>query len=283
MYYINIHLIRVVFLTYCCFLLTLNAEASAAKEKPITYPEEAKAILKFMGINSLQQSGGEEAISKLLTTIDMYVGNVKNENSLQIGCNAGEQVDYIKKFGYDKICGIDIKLENIHQAKIKYPDNYFVLGDARQINDLFYADNFSLIFLINTASAVEEKINLWQKIKHVTKTHGILAIMDFSIKEGSHLNFHKLNNDPKFPLNISHTKNVMNYIHWDILAIEDVSAEYLLWYKKVHHDIVSDEKKILAAGFKIEEINFLLSYIKNIIDMMEQGNLKADIIIAKKD
>lgn len=73
-----------------------------------------------------------------------FIGNLKIDNALEVGCNIGNQLALLQKQGFKNLCGIEIFLEAVERAKIHTKGINIIQGSAF---DLPFKDNyFDLVF-----------------------------------------------------------------------------------------------------------------------------------------
>ena len=110
-----------------------------------------------------------------LKIIISYAKNNKFVKLLDIGCGTGYHVHMLTKMKYDAI-GLDKSQHMIEQAKLKYSNCTFVVGDFLQ-NNLFDYNTFThLICLNKTFYALKDKELFFEKCSFLLNADGLLIL-----------------------------------------------------------------------------------------------------------
>lgn len=262
--------------------------AAAPKKDEVVFIDKTKQLMSEIKGQDFSHIGGVSAINTLTASIydNGCSEEARSDNALEVGCGFGGTANFMHSSGYDSLWALDIKEDAIKSAKAKYPAINFINTDATQIADEFESDFFSLVFMINTAYAIQDQNALWQNVKRVSKKGATLAVLDYSlgsnIAEGEIFEFTKLNGKMLYPIDIEGTKRIFNYIGWDIVKIEDITEDFKAWHRELLTDIENKQELLESAGYTEDQISFTYDNIVNTVQLLEEGKLGGSIIIAKK-
>lgn len=268
------------------FLFTVTdsiASSGGGDSEKKVVADRSKQIISKLKVGGFSHIGGVKALSIIMAEIDEAAPNMRSENALEIGCGFGGSANFIQNSGYSNIWAIDKKSDAIDYAMAKYPDIKFKAADILDITDEFSEEFFSLAYIINTASGISDQNNLWQEVKSICKEGAILAIMDYSMPTRSDSTV-LLKPDAKirYPIPLEDTKRIMNYIGWEIISEKDITHDFKQWHLDAIAEIVARSELLMSAGFSEDEINYVVDYYRNIVELLDEKKIGGTILIARK-
>jgi len=168
-----------------------------------------------------------------------YVEN--GDKVLDVGCGNGRLLELLKDKNIDYI-GSDVAEKLINIAKRKYPQNKFLVADARELS--FPENSFDKVFLIAVLHSIpseEFRLQILKKIREILKPGGllILTVWDIWRKEAILL--------------------ILKYLFLKLIGQSklDFKDVFVAWADKTdryYHFFTKKGLKnlVLRAGFKIE-------------------------------
>ncbi|HQF36277.1 MAG TPA: class I SAM-dependent methyltransferase [Candidatus Dojkabacteria bacterium] len=96
---------------------------------------------------------------------------LKGKKVLCIGCGSGEECEFLKERGADKVIGIDISEGLINIAKKKYPEIEFHVMDVENMK--FEKDSFDYVYSSLTMHYLSNWIVALKAIRKILKKRGI--------------------------------------------------------------------------------------------------------------
>lgn len=274
--------IRYITLLSLIFIPVESSFAAGGSNDNPAIEDKTRLLISKIHSDNFSHVGGEQALNIMLKQFEPYSNN-RDDKILEVGSGYGATANYIYERGFKNITGIDIKEEYVRSASENYPAIEFKTSDVTTLTDDFFEDQFSLVFMINTAVAIADKPALWQKIKNISKRGAILITVDFIVKDKSHLNaFTKPDGSPRYPILLAEAERYMKFIGWRVLEKTDITKKYLKWYSEYIENIKENYSSYLVTGFTAEELDYATEYFEHIIDLLNSGKLAGYIIIAKK-
>lgn len=151
----------------------------------------------------------------------------KNANILEIGCNAGRNLDYLYSKGYRRLTGIEIGIEPEEVMKKTFPDAYnvttYIVGNAYEEILKLPSSCYDLVFCHSVLVNIAPRWNaIFKEMARVSKSY--ILIME---SEGSY---------NSYPRNFEKMFRKANYRQ--------------ILYKLYR---LSDEKRILAPNFSRQD------------------------------
>lgn len=266
-------------------LIKSNSYASEEEKKKIS-PElikRSELLLCSVMQGDCGHVGGIDSLMMLLNKAIEISPNIINGNSLDVGSGTGKDANLLYQNGFSKMWGMDIDEASVKSAQEQYPGVIFKNGDALKINDLFEEDFFDFVYLLNTASDIKDKPELFQKLKVICKPGSLIAILDFSSKETSHSSSkHDLTASPFHPINVEQLSLFLKIIGFEIIEIIDVTSDFESWYSSALSEITNRKNLSLAVGFTLEEMSLLETFLKEKIDLLKNNKIGGVLIFARK-
>jgi len=268
-----------------CTLILINSNysfGSAGKKEiamPMTRPE---LFLNTIMNGDSGHAGGIDALIMMLARAKDISPNITSGNSLDMGCGFGSDTNFAYRGGLSKIWGIDIDDTAIKYAQEHYPDIAFKKGDALKINDLFEEDFFDFVYLLNVASEIRDKPELFQKLKVVCKRDSLIAILDFSLKDKEIGELNNLNRHTFHPIDLEKLSMFLKVIGLEIIEVVDVTSDYVSWYSSILSAIDARRSLSIAAGYTEDEIGKVETFVNERIKLLTGNKLGGVLIFLRK-
>jgi phosphoethanolamine N-methyltransferase len=261
-----------IFLVIC---MLLNSAISYVNQ-----PNSKRLLLSTLRDGDYAHAGDKEAIDLVLETVLSINPNIRNGKVLDVGCGFGGTLEYIKTQGFQHLYGIDMNQDSIDYAKAKYSGINFTQMDAFEADNL--DDKFDLIILFNSIYAISDKEKLLQVLNKIANPNAILVIFDYSVKNNKKtLDIKDFAGKPMYPIDLTYLPQNLNETNWNILQINDLSKQYIIWYEqfldKLHQQRKNLESKFLSTDIKQVENSF--AYFLAELKTEKMGGI---VIYAKK-
>lgn len=119
-----------------------------------------------------RQRTGHNSAHEFLEKPAMYskLPDLRGKSVLCIGCGSGEECDYIKKLGADRVVGIDISKGLIEQAKYTFADVEFQVMDMERLD--FASEGFDFIYSSLALHYAEDWRNVLKPAHKILKDGG---------------------------------------------------------------------------------------------------------------
>ena len=254
---------------------------------PLTRTKRARMRLNsFQGKRLLALArGGDYAHAGETESIDLVWNRLPKDPTQQVldaGCGRGGTAAYIQRAGWGKVTGIDIERESIQRAREIYPDVTFDVRPVEQADRIGTAQ-FDVICCFNSFYAFGDQPAALRAFAHNAKPGAQLAIFEYTdpgtFKEsalGQHvelLGWH--------PLILSTISALLNETGWKLDTIQDLTADYIRWYKTFSNRIRELQTKLIEeCGVETWE------YASNFYDLMHEtiktGHMGGAIVYAKR-
>lgn len=271
-----------VFLIFASNSLASTHGGGEGEEKKIVL-DKTDSIFSMLRADPLPHIGGIAAINLLLCEIPDVEQEFKDRNLLDYGTNKGGNAYFLMNRGFISLWGCDSNEENITQAKNDYPAINFKLATIQNLTDIFDESFFSLVLMINSAKNEQEKALLWQKTKNITKKDGMLAILDYSLLDTSNPKIlTTADGKPLYPIEVESTTKFLKFIGWEIIQVRDISPDFLNWHKEMLESIESRRDLLEKAGILPDEIDLVVTYLHNLITLIDEEKIGGTIIVVKK-
>ena len=167
-----------------------------------TDKQRAKFIFDFIApiysvIGDAAKKGYDKICVKLNSQIPLSANSV-----LDIGTGTGEWLNSISKYTEEESVGCDFSEKMINQAKLKYPQNSYVVNDAESLKD-FTDNSFDIVtssFVLHGMKADERGVVL-REMKRISRkyvmihdfydeTPFVVRILEF-LERSDYINFKK--------------------------------------------------------------------------------------------
>lgn len=227
--------------------------------------------------------GGFEALDILLTKLSIINPLIYKGSALEIGGGHGGNANYLKIHGLEKIQVIDIDEEAVNYAKAKYPAIDFKLLDAKKITSAFEDNSFDLIYMLGSAHAVSDPLVLLQKLKAISKSGALVAIMDYNLKSAKETDkIDTPSGEAIHALNTEKLTTMMGYIGLEVIETVDITQLYKNWYISVLSILNLSKNDLLTKGYSEAEIILIVDKFNFMLSMLEEGKIGGILLIARK-
>ncbi len=241
----------------------------------------SKALAAIRG-SDFAHPGEIESIEKLLN----FFPDSKSIKVLDYGCGLGGTLDYIRSKGYRNIIGIDIDADSINYARDKY-------GNGEK--ELFYTslspaftavhNNFDLIYSINVFYLITDKSGLLEQLYKISQKGTYLIISDFVYKTSKN----QIAGDTtlsKILDYIPHAIHIdgcpeLNKNGWTLVKTNDISNDYVRWYKNFVEMIRSNKAQVLDIA-DINYYNYMLNKYQFILIQLQNERIGGAMILLQK-
>jgi SAM-dependent methyltransferase len=199
---------------------------------------------------------------------------------LDIGSGLGGTANYLYQKGYHNIQGIDNDPEVVAFAQKKYLQVHFQVVDALALDTVFPRSHFSFSYLLNVLYAIQDKSLFLEKIATVSKPGSLLVIFDYTqLTPASSLQ--DLAEKSMYPLQLEVLAKELPRAGWEILAVDDLTIEYKIWYKKLLEKLDTQQAQ-LEKDYTWEDISRVKGTFQNFLDQFNNGVLGGAIVYARK-
>ncbi len=205
---------------------------------------------------------------------------IKEGPCLDLGCGFGGTIDQMHKYGFHSIHGVDIDRSSIDYARQHYPEIPFYCADATQVSTLFVPQFFSFISLFSVIYAIEDKRKLLGSLSTVAKPGALLALFDYTIKKSSFPE-KDLAGKSMFPMTLSSLTTNLEETGWEILQIDDLSSQFLAWYRALLAKIKTDEAA-LGKEFPPRDILKVTATFTTMKDWLKHSKLGGALVLARR-
>lgn len=242
--------------------------------------ENPRLLLAKLRDGDFAHAGDKEAIDIVLSKLAEFFKGKNNIHALDVGAGLGGTADYIKNKTNIKIIGVDIDQNAVHYAKKKYPNIEFYECDALNVNKIFKKQQFDLIYLFNVFYAVPDQKNTLIKLNEITKPGGILVIFDYTINDFN-LQLKDLAGKNMMPVNINEIQKWFQNSNWQILEIQDLTEEYIRWYKDFLALLKARKNELLQEFTEMAYFN-VESTFSTLLENLKNKKLHGSVIYAIK-
>ena len=229
--------------------------------------------------------GGDYAHAGETESIDLvWCPLPKNpaQQVLDAGCGRGGTAAYIQRAGWGKVTGIDIEGESIDRARQVYPEITFDVCPVEQAERIG-SGTFDVICCFNSFYAFSDQPAALRAFAHNGRPGARLAIFEytdpgtFNVSTlGKHvelLNWH--------PLILSTINSLLSDTGWTLETIQDVTPEYIRWYK-TFSDRIRELRPKLIEECGIETWEYASNFYDLMHETIKSGHMGGAIVYAKK-
>lgn len=255
--------------------MLINSTLSSANE-----PNAKRLLLSALRDGDYAHAGEAQAIDLVLKTILSINPNIKNGKILDVGCGFGGTLEYLKIQGFQHLYGIDINQDSIDYARGKYAGINFTRMDALKADNL--RDKFDLIVLFNSIYAISDKTKLLQVLNRIANPNAILVLFDYSVKDNKKtLDIKDFAGKPMYPIELTSLSQNLKEANWNILQINDLSKQYIIWYEQFLDKLQGQRKNLESKFLKtdIEQVENSFSYF---LSELKTEKLRGAVIYARK-
>jgi cyclopropane fatty-acyl-phospholipid synthase-like methyltransferase len=234
-----------------------------------------KAILSLVREGDYAHPGEELAIDRVFGALLKQ----PDRQVLDLGCGRGGTADYVQRQSWGTVTGVDIDAETLAEAPQRYPTVSFAVDDVTKIGSRWQA-KFDLIYLFNSFYAFPDQPEALRQMRLVAKKHAFLAIFEYVDLTGKFKDF--ANEQQSFwqPINLRTFPEALESAGWELLLVNDISTEYLLWYQQLCARFESNKLEIINR-FGEEWYRYAYMTYADLLRLVEQGIVGGAIIWAK--
>ena len=243
-----------------------------------TKPNKARLILSELRGGDFTHPGDIDAINMMIAPIIKDYPDLINARCLDVGCGFGGTADYLFRYGFKNILGIDINKSSLEYAATRYKNINFLEVDATQVEQ-HLETGFSFIYCFSSLYAIPDKTRVFNQLAKIAKPGAVLAIFDYTITKNTSENILDLANKPMYPINITTIEDQLKQTGWQILEIKDISSKFTMWYESLL-DKLAEQRQSLETRFTSEDIAKVLHTNTHILHQLKQKNLGGTMIYA---
>ena len=240
----------------------------------------ARLLLSKLRGGDYAHVGEKEATSMVVQRVLQLSPGIQTGRCLDVGSGFGGTANDIYHMGFHSIQGVDIDEAAVLYAKQHYPQIPFIHAEADEISNLFEPESFSFICLFNVMYAIEDKPLLLIKLSAVAKTGAILAIFDYTAKDGI-LELQDLAAKPMYPIALDSLPENLKISGWEVLEVVDLSQRYLTWYRNLL-DKLLEERQTLSRQFSQADITRVQTTFSSLAERLENSSLGGVVIYCRK-
>lgn len=183
------------------------------------------------------------------------VPDLTGKDVLCVGCGSGEECDFLKSKGANRVVGIDISKGLIDIAKNKYPEVEFYVMDMEEMD--FPYNTFDYVYSSLTMHYLSNWVKTLKNIRKVLKKRGVFL---FSTHHPVRFGAQKDSKTDEYKFLLGYSKNKKTKacdIYGDYLNTRQIRSVWnnsleVFYYHKSFSSILKD---ILKSGFNI--VDFL--------------------------
>lgn len=235
-----------------------------------------KQILSLVRNGNYAHAGEEEAI---LRTFDP-IPKDPNRIVLDVGCGIGGTADFVQRYGWGQVTGIDLDSETIEHAKELYPEIVFHACDILDISETI-VDKADIIYLFNSFYAFDHQNQALSTMRKVAKDNANLIIFDY-VNRGSYQDAGRSkNNHPTLPhpIELEILPDMLQKADWNLIKVEDIDNEYERWYEELVKKI-SEKRDEITKIAGSEWFDYVQELYTNLLNEIKQGTLGGVIVRA---
>lgn len=237
-----------------------------------------KQILSLIRESDYAHAGEEEAIELTLRHEPKHADQL----ILDVGCGRGGTAKYVADHGWGKVVGLDREPESIVRARQVYPGIEFHACDVVEAETVI-RDKFDLMYLFNAFYAFGDQPRALAVLSQLAKPTARLVIFDYTDRGGFAENPLIFNGEPFLPqpVKLSSIGDMLRENGWQLLRIEDLTAEYDRWYEVLLHR--ADRKRDAIIELAGEEaFASVREQYAGLLTALRDGRLGGAIIIATR-
>jgi cyclopropane fatty-acyl-phospholipid synthase-like methyltransferase len=234
-----------------------------------------KEILSLVREGDYAHPGEEQAIDIVFASLPKK----PDRQLLDIGCGRGGTADYVRRHGWGEVTGVDIDGETLANSAKRYPEVEFYVDDVTTIGKRWQA-KFDLIYLFNSFYAFPDQQEALRQMRTVATKDGFLTIFDYTDLTGNFRDF--ANEAQSFwqPVNLRTFPDSLQSAGWELQQINDLSAEYHLWYQQLCARF-DDRKPEIVNRFGQDWYDYASGTYVDLLNLVETGIVGGTIIRAR--
>jgi ubiquinone/menaquinone biosynthesis C-methylase UbiE len=240
---------------------------------------EGKRILALIRDGDYAHAGEEEAIERAFHSI------AKNPDAwlLDVGCGRGGSAEYLRRYRWGHLAGIDRDSESIEYARTTYPDVDFHVCDVLDIPRTV-TRSFDIIYMLNAFYAFARQRDALAALRQVATPTAQLVIFDYTIGASANEESLKVDGRMLIPhaIRVSEISSMLRETGWTPGTIEDLSTDYTRWYATFVERIRRKRDEIEKIG-GVEWYDFVLTMYSGLHGVIAQGTLGGVLIHARAD
>jgi cyclopropane fatty-acyl-phospholipid synthase-like methyltransferase len=238
---------------------------------------QGKAILALIRDGDYAHAGEEESIRLVLERIPLGQSGA----ILDVGCGRGGTADYIRRQGWGPLVGVDIDAASVAEASLRYPLVQFLTADVERLAE-HVAGPFGLIVLFNAFYAFSNQILALKQLRSVAEESALLVLFDYTDPTGQ---FERREPgvarfDYWQPINMARLPGQLAQAGWDLQSAEDLSGQYLQWYRQLVGKIHS-KRAAIVEQFGEAWYAFVERDYADMLVCIEQNGLGGALVLAK--
>ncbi len=149
-----------------------------------------KILAKNKGLYNEIAKDFSETRYKIWPEFEYFKGYLeKGQDILDVGCGNGRLLELLKEYNPNYL-GIDFSQKLIDQAKKKWPDYNFQIGDALDLSSL--SQKFDIVFLIASLHHIPSqklRIKVLRNVYSVLKPNGKLLMINWNLWQKRYLKY----------------------------------------------------------------------------------------------
>ena len=237
---------------------------------------QGKKILALVREGNYAHPGEELAIGLALDPIERDAGR----QVLDLGCGLGGTADYVRRHGWGTVTGVDIDDETIANASAIYPEVGFVTADAGAIGAL-WQERFDLIYLFNSFYAFPDQPRALSQIRQVARPAAELVIFEYTDLKGNFREQVSKEHAWWTPLDPARFRTELREAGWQLDRVDDITGQYLLWYRELLGRIESKQTQIVAK-FGRDWYDYVHATYFDLLSLVEKNIVGGAIFRARR-
>lgn len=236
-----------------------------------------KRILATTREGDYAHPGEEEAIHLLL---EPFAGKV-GRRWLDAGCGRGGTAAYVTQQGWAEVTGFDIDGTTICEAQTRFSETTLVESSVTDIAEHLIGP-FDLIYSFNAFYAFPDQAAALRALRSVATESGPLALFDYVNRGGFfETDFAKLPEVAHWqPLEPATFADTLAANGWELVATQNLDADYLRWYEWLIARFDSRRAALLEFA-PAEAIDHARHLYTSLRDAIRVGALGGEIVHAR--
>jgi ubiquinone/menaquinone biosynthesis C-methylase UbiE len=237
-----------------------------------------KQLLALVRDSDYAHAGEQEAIELTLRNYPRRPG----QTLLDVGCGRGGTANYVREHGWGKVVGLDAEPDSIARARQVYPAVEFHACDVADAAKVL-ARQFDVIYLFNSFYAFDDQPGALAVLGRLAGASGRLVIFDYTDRGGYDDTPLACDGEPflPHPVRLSAAGDLLRQAGWQLVEVEDVTADYDRWYEELVRRIDGKRGRLTDAAGP-EGFAFVRGQYAGLLAALRDGGLGGAIIHAEK-
>jgi SAM-dependent methyltransferase len=237
-----------------------------------------KQLLALIRGSDYAHAGEVEAIELTLRTVPRRTDQLL----LDVGCGRGGTAKYVQDHGWGQVVGLDSEPASIARARQVYPGIEYHACDVVEAGSVI-GRQFDVIYLFNSFYAFADQPRALAVLARLAKDPGHLILFDYTDRGGYDDNPLMCDGEPfiPHPVRLPAISGTLRQAGWELVEVEDLTAEYDRWYDALVQHIDARRTQIIDAAGP-EGLAFLRGQYVGLSGAIRGGSLGGAIIRARR-